>query len=169
MFHITRVNMQIYVNSLGRARSDLTEGWKCIRAARLRQKGRGFLTLSKNILTQNGIKLCHLFLARSPVIDSALMTWGNDELHQDFLGFCCKKMQKFMIKPGAPFGSGARRRIVDYWLALWRNQGITGLINYHRLFSSAQTTAKERRVIAECTPYLCNLFPEDIVLQVFYV
>ena len=118
------LNIQIYVNSLARVKSDLTEGRRRIQVARIRDQGRGFITQANKILRQNGIKLCHSFLARSPVIDSALMTWGNDELHQDFLGTCCKKMQKFMIKTGAPFGSPARRRIIDYWLALWRNQGI---------------------------------------------
>ena len=40
----------------------------------------------------------------------------------------------------------------------------SGLISDHRIFSSAKVSAKERRTLAEVTPYLCTLFPTDNIL-----
>ena len=40
-----------------------------------------------------------------------------------------------------------------------------GLIDSAKLFTAAQTTATERRTLAEVTPYCTFLFPDSIVLQ----
>jgi len=42
---------------------------------------------------------------------------------------------------------------------------VGGLIDSARLFTAAQTTAKERRTIAEVTPYCTQLFPESDLLK----
>jgi hypothetical protein len=65
----------------------------------------------------------------------------------------------------APFGSDKKKATVNFWLGNFRKYGVAGLINDNKLFSSAKTSAKERRTLAEVTPYLAALDPQSGVLM----
>ena len=147
-----------------RARSDLQDFKTLKKALELQNKGRGFVGEMNELLKNNGMKLMASFLWRSPLIDSPKLLSGGDRLHQDHLGGC-QKVQKFLIMDRAPFGSKEKKAVVNYWLSIWRANGVAGLVNDNSLFTKGNMQGKERRTLAEITPYLCQLFPVDPTLR----
>ena len=97
---------------------------------------RGCVGAAKEMLRTGGMKPLPSFLWRNPLCDSVALLSGADRLHNDWLG-APKRLQKFLVKNGAPFGSATRGARVNYWLSVFRAHGVAGLISDHKLFTQA--------------------------------
>ena len=78
-------------------------------------------------------------------------------LHQDLLGMC-KRLQKAVLLTGSPFSSAGRRRILKFWLQVYRKYEVPGLVVDHDLFARMNMTGKEREVLMEVMPYVLMFY-----------
>ena len=129
--------MQAYISGKFEYRSDWADFKTLRRAANILKSGvRGCKGIRHELLRTGGMKTLPSFLWRNPLVDSTRLLSGGDRLHNDWLG-PTKRLQTFLVKPGAPFGAAHKGSVVNFWLSVWRGQGIAGLIADHKLFTQA--------------------------------
>ena len=70
----------------------------------------------------------------------------------------CKRLQKALIAPGSVFGTGSRRRRLNYWLQVYRSYEVAGLVADYDLFTRMSMTGKDREVLMDVMPYVIMLY-----------
>ena len=63
-----------------------------------------------------------------------------------------------MLLTGSPFSSAGRRRILKFWLQVYRKYEVPGLVVDHDLFARMNMTGKEREVLMEVMPYVLMFY-----------
>ena len=128
---------QAYISGDFLYRSDWADYKTLKRAEKILKSGvRGCKGERKAVLRIGGMRNLPSFLWRNPLVDSTKLLSGGDRLHNDWLG-PVKRLQTFLVKAGAPFGSAQKGSVVNYWLSLFRTHGVAGLIADHKLFTQA--------------------------------
>ena len=84
-------------------RTDINNFIEMRRASILFLRGRGNIGRAREIMKNAGVKSLPSYLLRSATWDSMEVFSPAEELHQDLLGVP-KKIQKFMVHDGGPFG-----------------------------------------------------------------
>ncbi len=84
-------------------RTDIGNYIQMRKANELFRLGRGHIAQARDVLKNAGVKSLHSFLLRSATWDSMEVFSPAEELHQDLLGVP-KKIQRFMVHDGGPFG-----------------------------------------------------------------